>query len=46
MFCPTVLQFFDDEQDPTIKPPLWSILVYNETLRQRFGLVVEIGIED
>jgi hypothetical protein len=40
----------DDEQEPAVQPPIWSILVYmllvetrgvqDEDLRQRFGLVV------
>jgi hypothetical protein len=45
----------DDEQEPAVRPPIWSILVYMllvETLNiddealQRFGLVVPIADPD
>jgi hypothetical protein len=59
MYCTPVMRFClrpDDEQEPAVQPPIWSILVYmllvetlnidDEALRQRFGLVVPIADPD
>lgn len=54
MYCSPVMRFClrpDDEQEPAVQPPIWSILVrmllvetrgVQEDLKQRFGLVVPI----
>jgi hypothetical protein len=59
MYCSPVMRFClwpDEEQEPAVQPPIWSILVYmllvetlnidDETLRQRLGLVVPIEDPD
>ena len=59
MFCSPVMRFCflpDDEHEPTVGLPIWSVLVYmllvetldvdDETLRQIFGLVVPMEDPD
>ncbi|KAI0272872.1 hypothetical protein BGY98DRAFT_1099750 [Russula aff. rugulosa BPL654] len=59
MYCSPVMQFClrpDEEQEPAIRPPIWSILVYillvetlnidDDNLRKRFGLVVPMEDPD
>ena len=58
MYCSSVMWFClrpDDEQEPAIQPPIWSILVYillvetfnidDDALRQRFGLFIPLEIQ-
>ena len=59
MYCSPVMRFClrpDDEQEPAIQPPIWSVVVYmllvetlnidDDDLRQQLGLVVPTGDPD
>ncbi|KAI0272873.1 hypothetical protein BGY98DRAFT_1179060 [Russula aff. rugulosa BPL654] len=59
MYCSPVMRFClrpDDEQEPAIQPPIWSVVVYmllvetlnidDDDLRQQLGLVVPMGDPD